>query len=102
VRAKSFIPVALTGLILVAVVASVWAVPSLVAEDTTTQISRPGKSAANEARVEFWNRVIVMQRGTLGGATAQERAERADEHLDDLPLNVKASEIELRPVKIEN
>jgi small-conductance mechanosensitive channel len=102
VRTKSFIPAALSGLILVPVVALMWTVPCLFAEDTTAQISRPGKSAANEARVEFWNRVIVTQRGTLGGATAQERAERADEHLDDLPLNVKASEIELRPVKIEN
>jgi small-conductance mechanosensitive channel len=57
---------------------------------------------ANEAHIEFWNRVIAVQRGTLGGATAQERAERAEEHLDDLPLNVRASELELRPVKIEN
>ena len=101
-RTKSVVPAALVCLRLVVVVASVLTVPRLVAADSATPVTRPGRSPANEAHIEFWNRVIAVQRGTLGGATAQERAERAEEHLDDLPLNVSASEIELRPVKIEN
>ena len=101
-RTKSFAPAALACQILVALAALVWAPPRLVAADSTTPVSRPGRAPANEAPVEFWNRVIVTQRGTLGGATARERAERADEHLAGLPLNVNASEIELRSVKIEN
>ena len=101
-RTKSVVPATLMCLSLVVVVASVLTVPRLVAADPAAPVSRPGRLPANEAHIEFWNRVIAVQRGTLGGATAQERAERAEEHLDDLPLNVSASEIELRPVKIEN
>jgi small-conductance mechanosensitive channel len=102
VRTKSVVPATLICLSLVVVVASVLTVPRLVAADPAAPVSKPGRLPANEAHIEFWNRVIAVQRGTLGGATAQERAERAEEHLDDLPLNVSASEIELRPVKIEN
>jgi len=102
VRTKSVVPATLICLSLVVVVASVLTVPRLVAVDPAAPVSKPGRLPANEAHIEFWNRVIAVQRGTLGGATAQERAERAEEHLDDLPLNVSASEIELRPVKIEN
>ena len=101
-RTKSVVPATLICLSLVVVVASVLTVPRLVAADPAAPVSKPGRLPANEAHIEFWNRVIAVQRGTLGGATAQERAERAEEHLDDLPLNVSASEIELRPVKIEN
>ena len=101
-RTKSVVPATLICLSLVVVVASVLTVPRLVAVDPAAPVSKPGRLPANEAHIEFWNRVIAVQRGTLGGATAQERAERAEEHLDDLPLNVSASEIELRPVKIEN
>jgi small-conductance mechanosensitive channel len=104
VQTKRLVPAALRHLVLLALVSGVASVSAtaLVAADSTTQVSRPGRSAGNEAQVEFHNRVIVTQRGTLAGATAQERAERASEHLDELPLNVKPSEIELRPVKIEN
>jgi len=102
VRPRTVVLAARIGLTLIAVVALASPVPRLLAEDTPTQLSRPGKSAANEARIEFWNRVIATQRGTLAGATAQERAERAAEHLEELPLNVSGSEIGLRPIKIEN
>jgi len=102
VRTKSVVPATLICLSLVVVVASLLTGPRPVTADSATPVSRPGRSPANEAHIEFWNRVIAVQRGTLGGATVQERAQRAEEHLDDLPLNVSASEIELRPVKIEN
>ena len=103
-RTKRFVPAALRHIVLLALVSGVALVTAaaLVAADSTTQVSRPGRSAGNEAQAEFYNRVIVTQRGTLAGATAQERAERASQHLDELPLNVKPSEVELRPVKIEN
>ena len=103
-QTKSLVSAALRHVVLLALVCGVASVSAtaLVAPDSKTQVSRPGRSAGNEAPVEFYNRVIVTQRGTLAGATAQERAERASEHLDELPLNVKPSEVELRPVKIEN
>ena len=102
-QTRSLVPAALRHLVLIALVSGVASVSAAaLAEDSTTQVSRPGRSAGNEAQVEFHNRVIVTQRGTLAGATAQERAERASEHLDELPLNVKPSEVELQPVKIEN
>lgn len=101
-RPRTVVSAPLTRLILVAVVALVSLVPRLAATEFTTQLSGPARSAANEARIEFWNRVIATQRGTLTGATPQERAERADEHLADLPLNVNAAEIDRRPIRIEN
>jgi small-conductance mechanosensitive channel len=104
VQTKRLVPAAVARLVVVALVSGVaWvSAAALGVDDSTAQISRSRRSTANEARVEFWNRAIVTQRGTLAGATAQERAERAEEHLDELPLNVKPSELELRAVKIEN
>src|SRR5262244_3973743 len=77
-------------------------VPHLRAADTAALISKPATQTANEARIEFWNRLIAIQRGTLLGATAQERADRAIQRLEELPLNTAATEVTLRPVKIEN
>ena len=94
-QTKSFVPAALRHTVLIGLVSGVTllSATALVAADSTTQVPRPGRSAGNEAKVEFYNRVIVTQRGTLAGAAAQERAERASEHLDELPLNVKPSEV---------
>jgi len=73
-----------------------------VATDAPAPALKPRKLAANEARIELWNRVIVLQRGSLAGISAAERAERATERLSALPLNVSVAEIVQRPVKIEN
>jgi small-conductance mechanosensitive channel len=78
------------------------AVPHLHAADTTPSVSQRTIQPANEGRIEFWNRLIAIQRGTLLGATAQERADRAIQHLEELPLNTAATEVVLRPVKVEN
>lgn len=61
-----------------------------------------GQFSTNEAPITFWNRVIAVQRTTLGGATPQERAERASGRLAGLPLDASADEIIAQPIKIDN
>jgi len=102
VRTKDFSSVPAHRWVLGAALAMVVPVPHLRAADTAALISKPATQTANEARIEFWNRLIAIQRGTLLGATAQERADRAIQRLEELPLNTAATEVTLRPVKIEN
>jgi len=103
VRTRDFASVALWRLVLTAAVAMIFAVPHLRGADAASLVSQPStQSANNEGRIVFWNRFIADQRETLSGATAQERAERAIQRLEELPLNVKADEIALRPIKIED
>ena len=45
-----------------------------------------GQSSPKEARIEFWNRVIAVQRGTVAGTTPEDRAERASEKLAATPV----------------
>lgn len=52
--------------------------------------------------IKFWNRVIAFQRVTIGGASPEDRAERASQRLAELPLNASPDEIVVRPVKVEN
>ena len=102
-RTRDFASVALWRLVLTAAVAMIFAVPHLRGADAASLVSQPStQSANNEGRIVFWNRFIADQRETLSGATAQERAERAIQRLEELPLNVKADEIALRPIKIED
>jgi small-conductance mechanosensitive channel len=91
------------GLILVAVVVlSSLRTGPIFAMDTDEQVSKPASSKADAAPIEFWNRTIAWQRGMLTGITASERAHRAAMRLDQLPLNVTARDILLRPVTIED
>jgi small-conductance mechanosensitive channel len=69
---------------------------------TAGQNTTPSKLLASQAPVRFWNRVIVVQRATVAGATPEQRAERAYENLAKLPLNASADEIVTRPVTVEN
>lgn len=58
-------------------------------------------NSADGAPIEFWNRQIATMRGTLVGASPSDRAERAVERLDELPLNAKASDITVLPLTLE-
>jgi small-conductance mechanosensitive channel len=57
---------------------------------------------ANEAPIEFWNRQVAVMRGTLAGSDPQDRADRAAQRLDELPLDATAADIELFPIKVED
>ena len=101
-RTKGFFPIASARLIFIAAVAFLSGVPHMVAAEAVPQVTRPAKPAASEARIEFWNRLIAFQRGSLAGSTAQERADRAVSRLEELPLNMTAAEISLHPLNVEN
>src|SRR5277367_6823434 len=60
------------------------------------------KPSTSEAPINFWNRVIGMQRSILAGGNPQERAERASSRLAELPLNASADKIVIRPIRIED
>jgi small-conductance mechanosensitive channel len=58
-------------------------------------------ASANPASIQFWNREIAVFRGTLAGATPQDRAERAGRQLDELPLNARGSDLMMVPLRVE-
>jgi small-conductance mechanosensitive channel len=84
----------------VIVISSVLAV-QLFAASAVAQVARASQAEASEARIELWNRLIALQRGTLGGISAQERAYHASRRLEALPLTVTIADIVLRPVEID-
>jgi len=59
-------------------------------------------TSSHEATLEFWNRDIVILRAKVAGGDPAERAGRAHDRIEELPLNVNPKEIELHPVKLEN
>ena len=63
--------------------------------------AKPDTTAAAAAPIEFWNRQIAVLRSTLAGAGPQDRAERAAQRLDELPLNITASDILALPFTVE-
>lgn len=76
--------------------------PLLPSTGAAAQNTTPGRFSTSEAPIEFWNRVIAVQRATLVGATPEERAERASRRLAELPLNASAAEIVTRPLKVDD
>jgi small-conductance mechanosensitive channel len=74
--------------------------PILVA-GAAAPAGKASQAPAAVVPVQFWNRTITFQRGGLAGSTAQERADRAVERLNELPLNVTLSEVSLRNVRVE-
>ena len=54
-----------------------------------------------EAPIEFWNRDIVTLRGTISGADAEMRSERVVQHLNELPLYARGSDVTLVPFNVE-
>lgn len=54
-----------------------------------------------EATISFWNRDIATLRAVIAGADPEIRAERVVDHLNDLPLNAKASDITTTPFNVD-
>jgi small-conductance mechanosensitive channel len=73
----------------------------ILAADAATPTAKVDTSSAAPASIELWNRQIATLRGILAGSGPQDRAERAVQHLDELPLNTKATDIVLLPVTVE-
>lgn len=64
--------------------------------------SKSGAQVSSQpAEIEFWNRNIATLRTDLAGANPQERAERAIEKLERLPLGTTIDQIEQRPINVE-
>ena len=59
-------------------------------------------TSSHEATLKFWNRDIVILRAKVAGGDPAERASRALDRIEELPLNVNPKEIELHPIKVEN
>lgn len=69
--------------------------------------AKPGKSKVAEvadepATIEFWNRNIAVLRSTLAGASPDQRAGRAIDRLNELPLEIHSADIEVHPIKVED
>ena len=60
------------------------------------------QSGGEPAEIDFWNRHIATMRTTLAGSSPQDRADRAMEHLNELPVRVTIDEIEEHPIKVED
>ena len=73
----------------------------LMAADSTQTGSEQYAVGTNEAPIEFWNRELGILRGTVAGVSPQQRAERAAERLEQLPVNVRGTDIVLVPFKVE-
>jgi small-conductance mechanosensitive channel len=71
------------------------------AADAPASTPKTESNIAHEAPVQFWNRRIVVLRSSLAGSDSQERAGRAVEHLNELPLNANMADIETLPVHVE-
>lgn len=70
-----------------------------------TAAASPSKAESGDAGgspIQFWNRQIAVLRASLAGAGPQERADRAVQRLNELPLNVSTKDIETLPVKVED
>lgn len=100
-KSKRHVPKRLLHIVVALAVASAASTPDLMAADSTQPISEQSAAAPNEAPIEFWNREIAILRGTIGGISPEQRAERAEERLDELPVNVRSTDIVLVPFKLE-
>ena len=54
------------------------------------------------ASIEFWNRQIAVLRSDLAGASPQDRAQRAEERLQEVPLFARSADIDVHPIKVED
>ena len=75
--------------------------------EASALLPSPARASAKDpsgepATIEFWNRPIATLRSSLAGADPQDRAKRAASHINDLPLTVRAADIELHPIKVED
>jgi len=90
-----------TFILVMALVAPNLLVPTGTAAQTP-QDATATKSSTKPVPIEFWNRVITVQRANLAGSSPEDRAELALQRLVRLPLNVSPTEIVTRSVKIED
>jgi len=73
-----------------------------VALPHTATSQEANSTSSHEATLEFWNRDIVILRTKVAGGDPAERAGRAHDRIEELPLNVDPNEIKLHPVTLEN
>jgi small-conductance mechanosensitive channel len=84
------------------VVALAFAPEPILATTASPPAQEQGVASANEAPVEFWNREIVVLRTTLAGSTPEERAGRAVQRLDELPLNAREQDLVPHSIRVED
>ncbi len=92
--------IVLIFLLLVSVLVSLSTVASAQTEDKGK--AQSAQSSDEPASIDFWNRYIATMRATLAGSSPQDRADRAMEHLNQLPPAVTIDEIEEHPIKVED
>jgi small-conductance mechanosensitive channel len=63
--------------------------------------SGPAGTSVHTSVIEFWNRYIATMRTTLAGSDPQERAQRAIEKLQELPLDTSIDQIETHEIQVE-
>jgi len=73
----------------------------LSASDTSAPAAEQAGVSAKDVPIQFWNREIVVLRATIAGADPEMRAERVVEHLNELPLYTRGSDITLLPFNVE-
>jgi small-conductance mechanosensitive channel len=73
----------------------------LAASDTPAPGEHQVGVGTKDAPIMFWNREIAVLRATIAGADPEVRAERVVEHLNELRLNTRGSDITLLPFNVE-
>jgi len=76
--------------------------PADTAATSTSSGTKPKAETLEPATIEFWNRPIAVLRNNLAGASPADRANKAGQRLNELPLYVRAKDIELHNVKVED
>lgn len=84
-------------LTLLALPLSLWA----QAQNRDKSQTASATASSEPVPIRFWNRYVTTMRTDLAGATPRERAERAVERLQNLPLGTTIDEIELHPINVE-
>ena len=68
----------------------------------TSSGAKPKAETLEPATIEFWNRPIAVLRTDLAGASPADRANKASQRLNELPIYVRARDIKLHDVKVED
>jgi small-conductance mechanosensitive channel len=76
--------------------------PADTAATSTSSSPNPKAETLEPATIEFWNRPIAVLRSNLAGASPADRADKAGQRLNELPLYVRAKDIELHNIKVED
>jgi small-conductance mechanosensitive channel len=84
-------------LFLIAFATSAWTQPP----DKGKSQNEPATTSTHPAEITFWNRHIATLRTNLAGSDPQERAQRAMEKLEELPLGTSIDQIETHEIQVE-